>query len=99
MCVRPCGLRGQAAWIVPHGFVARLSACVRTVGAHAETARHRLSAGSQWRVGVAHRYGDLIRVEIEPVATPDHGAPRAFTGRGVRYPVAELLGRWHLQDA
>jgi hypothetical protein len=28
---------------------------------------------------------------------PDH-APRAFTYNGVRYYVAEILHRWHLQD-
>jgi hypothetical protein len=29
---------------------------------------------------------------------PGEGYLHAFTWRGVRYPVADLLGSWHLQD-
>ncbi len=47
---------------------------------------------------MAHRYCDRIRVDIEPMREPGHSVLRAFTWRGVRYPVAEILGSWHLRD-
>jgi Family of unknown function (DUF6504) len=46
---------------------------------------------------VAHRYGDFVRVEIEQTK-PGEGILHAFTWRGVRSPVAEVLSRWHLRD-
>jgi hypothetical protein len=46
---------------------------------------------------VAHRYGEVIRVEISKTA-PGEGCLDAFSWRGVRYPVAAILGSWHLQN-
>ncbi len=47
---------------------------------------------------MAHRYNAVIRVELDETA-PGEGVLRAFTWRGVRYPVAEIRDSWHLQDA
>jgi hypothetical protein len=44
---------------------------------------------------MAHRYGEVIRVEISRTA-PGEGYLHAFTWRGVRHPVAGILGSWHL---
>jgi hypothetical protein len=46
---------------------------------------------------MAHRYQDLISVEMSKTA-PGEGVLHAFTWHGVRYPVAEILGSWHPQD-
>jgi hypothetical protein len=46
---------------------------------------------------VAHRYGEVIRVEITESA-PGEGYLYAFTWRGMRYPVVDIVGNWHLQD-
>jgi hypothetical protein len=46
---------------------------------------------------VAHRYGDPIRVELEQAASGE-SLSRAFTWRGLRYPIMEILSTWHLQD-
>jgi hypothetical protein len=45
---------------------------------------------------VAHRYSEPIRVELEQVAGGD-SLLHAFSWRGVRYPVVEILSTWHLQ--
>lgn len=42
---------------------------------------------------MAHRYGLPIQVEHGP-----DGAPLAFTWRGERYPVLQVLSEWHLRD-
>jgi Domain of unknown function (DUF6504) len=44
---------------------------------------------------VAHRYGALIQVDSSWV--DGERELRAFAWRGVRYPVAQMLGSWHLQ--
>ena len=42
---------------------------------------------------MAHRYGLPIAVDVGA-----DGAPLAFTWRGERYPVLQVLSRWHLLD-
>jgi hypothetical protein len=46
---------------------------------------------------MAHRYGEVIRVNIAKTA-PGEGSLHAFTWRGVRYRVQDILDSWHLQD-
>jgi Domain of unknown function (DUF6504) len=45
---------------------------------------------------MAHRYGDPIRVDS--IWVDGERELRAFTWRGIRYPVAQMLGSWHLAD-
>jgi hypothetical protein len=45
---------------------------------------------------MSRRYGEVVSVEITKTA-PGEGYLYAFTWRGVSYPVAEILGDWHLQ--
>jgi hypothetical protein len=40
---------------------------------------------------MAHRYKELIRVDVEPMAEPGHGLLHAFTWRGVRLRVPVLV--------
>jgi Domain of unknown function (DUF6504) len=44
---------------------------------------------------VAHRYGGLI--QVDSIWVDGEREVRAFTWRGRRYQVAEMLGSWHLQ--
>lgn len=37
-------------------------------------------------------------MDAEPTPTPNHGLLFVSTWRGRRYPVAEVLGSWRLQD-
>lgn len=46
---------------------------------------------------MAHRYGEVIRVDMEPTQ-PGAGILHRFIWRGRAYPVTAILSQWHLRD-